>query len=80
MYRFATRVGRRLLKNKIFVNKLLTQLNDDAFSDSSEKKEGRWGLEEDNGISDLKGYKEKQWLENELDDDVSSTTEYDVGE
>ena len=80
MYRFATRVGRRLLKNKIFVNKLLTQLNDDAISDSSEKIEARWGLEEDDGKADLKGYKNKQWLENELDDDISSTTDWGEGE
>lgn len=76
MYRFATRIGRRLIRNEIFVNKLAEQLDDMPISETSEKKEERWGLEKDEGEADLRGYIKKYWVKHDLDPDQSTPTEW----
>ena len=65
MYRFATRIGRRLIRNEIFINKLAEQLDDMPISETSEQREERWGLEHDEGATDLRGYVKKYWVKHE---------------
>ena len=51
---FASRIGRRLLKNQKFLDKLAQSLDDAEVTDYSETIEENWGQGKDQ--DDLKGY------------------------
>lgn len=57
LLRFSSRVGRRLLKNQTFLDKLADCLDGESGSDYSEKAEEPWGL--DDGQADLVGYEDR---------------------
>ena len=70
--RFSSRIGRRLLKNQIFLDKLADCLDGASASDASEKDEEPWGL--DDGEADLDGYDQQEYSEGMLE-----STESDEG-
>ena len=70
--RFSSRIGRRLLKNQIFLDKLADCLDGASASDASEKDEEPWGL--DDGEADLDGYDQQEYSE-----DMLESTESDEG-
>ena len=57
LLKFSARVGRRLLKNQTFLDKLADGLDGESITDDSERDEEPWGLGD--GQADLDGYEDE---------------------
>ena len=71
LLQFTSRVGRRLLKNQQFLDKLADCLDNFSVSDTSERDEEKWGLGD--GSADLAGY-EDLYSDGQLESSSSDNT------